>query len=63
MKVKTFEYINAITQMSYFLLSLSFFSKLMWLIMMQIVLDGCADETGEYRLNKNFFKAYVCFII
>jgi hypothetical protein len=35
----------------------------MWLIMMQIVLDGSADETGEYRLNKNFFKAYVCFII
>lgn len=29
----------------------------MWLITMQIVLDGCADETGEYRLNKNVFKA------
>lgn len=29
----------------------------MWLITMQIVPDGCADETGEYRLNKNFFKA------
>lgn len=29
----------------------------MRLITMQIVLDGCADETGEYRLNKDFFKA------
>lgn len=29
----------------------------MWLITMQIVQDGCADETGEYRLNKDFFKA------
>lgn len=29
----------------------------MRLITMQIVLDVCADETGEYRLNKNFFKA------
>ncbi|XP_035890347.1 uncharacterized protein LOC118502325 [Phyllostomus discolor] len=32
-------------------------SKLMWLIMMQIVLDGYADETGEYRLNKKFLQS------
>lgn len=58
MKVEIFEYINVLTQMSYFFLfyslalsSLSLFGKLMWLIMMQIVLDGCVDETGEYRLN------------